>query len=159
MRVTILRLPLTYGPRAKANIAALARALRRGIPLPLAAIENRRSVLGVGNLASALLALLASEGDAQRATTYFVADANAVSTTALVEAMARAMRVRGAAVRLADGRASHRRRMVGPQRDRRAPARHAGGGHRRRSAPAFAWSPPYSLDEGMAQAFGPGAPL
>jgi ribonuclease PH/non-canonical purine NTP pyrophosphatase (RdgB/HAM1 family) len=94
MRATILRLPLTYGPGAKANIAALARALRRGIPLPLSAIENRRSVLGVGNLASALLALVASEGDAQHATTYFVADANAVSTPALVEAMARAMRVR-----------------------------------------------------------------
>jgi len=158
MRATILRLPLTYGPGAKANIAALARALRRGIPLPLSAIENRRSVLGVGNLASALLALVASEGDAQRATTYFVADANAVSTPALVEAMARAMRVRArlfalptSALRIA-GAWSGRSEIVERLLDTLEVDT---GAFRAR----FAWSPPYSLDEGMAQAFGPAAPL
>ena len=158
MRATILRLPLTYGPGAKANVAALARALRRGIPLPLAAIENRRSVLGVGNLAAALLALVASEGDAQRATTYFVADANAVSTKALVEAMARAMRVPArlfavptAALRIAgawSGRSETVERLLDTLEVDTAEFR-----------ARFAWSPPYSLDEGMAQAFGPGAPL
>ena len=158
MRVTILRLPLTYGPRAKANIAALAAAVRRGIPLPLASIDNRRSVLGVGNLASALDALLASEGDARRATTYFVADAQAVSTSALVEAMARAMRVTPrlfalptAALRVAgawSGRSETIERLLDTLEVDT-------GAFRGR----FAWSPPHSLDEGMAQAFGPGAPL
>lgn len=158
MRATILRLPLTYGRGAKANIAALARALRRGIPLPLAAIENRRSVLGVGNLAAALLALVASEDDAQRATTYFVADANAVSTAALVEAMARAMRVPArlfalptAALRIAgawSGRSETVERLLDTLEVDTTEFR-----------VRFAWSPPYSLDEGMAQAFGPGAPL
>jgi UDP-glucose 4-epimerase len=95
LRVTSLRLPLTYGPRAKANFAALVRAVRRGIPLPLAAIRNRRSLLGTGNLCDALIAMLRSGdgGDAGRLTPYFVADAQAVSTPELVRAIARALRV------------------------------------------------------------------
>jgi len=158
MRTTVLRLPLTYGPRAKANVAALARAVRRGVPLPLLGIDNRRSVLGVGNLASALVTLLASEREAQPFTTYFVADAQAVSTPALVEAIARAMRVAPrlfalprSLLRVAgawSGRSETVERLldtleVDPSafRDR------------------FGWSPPLSLDEGMAQAFGHGASL
>ena len=158
LRTTILRLPLTYGPRAKANVAALARAVRRGIPLPLAALHNRRSVLGVGNLASALAALLASEGDERRATTYFIADAQAVSTSALVEAMARAMRVTPrlfalptAALRLA-GAWSGRSETIERLLDTLEVDAGAFGAR-------FAWAPPYSLDEGMTQAFGAGAPL
>ena len=54
LRVTALRLPLTYGPGAKANFAALVRAVRRGVPLPLAGITNRRSLLGTGNFCAAL---------------------------------------------------------------------------------------------------------
>ena len=95
LRVTSLRLPLTYGPRAKANFAALARAVRSGVPLPFAAIDNRRSLLGVGNLGDALATLLASDdADARgRNTPYLLADAQPVSTPELVRAIARALGV------------------------------------------------------------------
>src|SRR5262249_14689177 len=95
LRVAALRLPLCYGRGAKANVAALARAVRRGVPLPLASVRNRRSVLGTGNFADAVLAVLArADGLAQgHVTSYFVADARAVSTAELVRAIARAMRV------------------------------------------------------------------
>ena len=158
MRTTILRLPLTYGPRAKANVAALAGAVRRGIPQPLAGIDNRRSILGVGNLASALVALLSSERDAQPATTYFLADAVAVSTPALVEAMARAMRIPSrlfavprSLLRLAGawgGRSETVERLLDTLE-----VDTAAFGSR------FLWTPPYSLDEGMAHAFGAAASL
>jgi nucleoside-diphosphate-sugar epimerase len=158
MRTTILRLPLTYGPGAKANVAALAAAVRRGMPLPLAGIDNRRSVLGTGNLASALAAVLASGSEAQAAASYFVADARAVSTPELVEAIARAMRVAPRLFRLPTsllrvagawaGRSETVERLLDTlEVDTTA--------FRRR----FAWSPPYSLDEGMTQAFGAGASL
>ena len=43
IEVVILRPPLVYGPRVKANFLALMRAVARGLPLPLASIDNRRS--------------------------------------------------------------------------------------------------------------------
>jgi nucleoside-diphosphate-sugar epimerase len=54
----ILRPPLVYGPRVKANFLALMRAIARGRPLPLASIENRRSLTYVGNLVDAVLRCL-----------------------------------------------------------------------------------------------------
>jgi nucleoside-diphosphate-sugar epimerase len=158
MRATLLRLPLTYGPQPKANVAALARAVRRGVPLPLAGIGNRRSILGVGNLASALAAVLRSDGDPQRAETFFVADALSVSTPMLVEAMARAMRVEPRLFRLPKGVL----RLAGAWSGRSETVERLldtlevdTGAFRSR----FAWSPPHSLDEGMAHAFGGGPSL
>lgn len=158
MRVTVLRLPLTYGPGAKANVAALARAVRGGVPLPLAGVDNRRSVLGVGNLASALEAVLASARDAQACATYFVADAAAVSTPALVEAMARALRVPARLFRLPipllrvaaawSGRSEALERLLDTLEVDTAAFQ-----------ARFGWTAPHSLDEGMAQALGPGASL
>src|SRR6185437_3239984 len=57
---TILRPPLVYGPGAKANVAALLRACRLGLPLPFGAVENRRSLLFLGNLVSAIETVLAA---------------------------------------------------------------------------------------------------
>lgn len=54
----VLRPPLVYGPRVKANFLALMRAIDRGWPLPLASIANRRSLLYVGNLVDAILRCL-----------------------------------------------------------------------------------------------------
>ena len=160
LRVTSLRLPLTYGPRAKANFAALARAVRSGVPLPFAAVDNRRSLLGVGNLGDALATVLASDdADARgRNTPYLLADAQPVSTPELVRAIARAL---GVAPRLfavppsllrfggaCAGRAAAVERLVGSlEADTSA--------FRRR----FAWTPPRTLAEELAAAFAPGAPL
>jgi nucleoside-diphosphate-sugar epimerase len=55
IETAVLRPPLVYGPRVKAKFLALLRAVARGVPLPLASIENRRSVVYVGNLVDAIL--------------------------------------------------------------------------------------------------------
>jgi len=160
LRVTSLRLPLTYGPGAKANFAALSRAVRAGVPLPFAAIDNRRSLLGVGNFGAALAALVASDDahDRGRNTRYLLADAQPVSTPELVRAIAHAL---GVAPRLfafpqallrfggaCAGRAAAVERLVGSlEADTTA--------FRGR----FAWTPPFTLAEELADAFAPGAPL
>ena len=41
---------LVYGPGVRANFLALMRAVARGWPLPLASVDNRRSLIYVGNL-------------------------------------------------------------------------------------------------------------
>jgi UDP-glucose 4-epimerase len=160
LRVAALRLPLCYGPGVKANFAALARAVQRGLPLPLAGVSNRRSVLGTGNLADAAVTLLARAEalEAGRVATYFVADAQAVSTADLVRGIARALRVTPrlwslppGALRLAAaalGRSETMERLLDTLEVDTAAFRSA-----------FDWLPPHSLDEGLAAAFAGHAPL
>ena len=77
LRLAVLRPPLVYGPGVKANFLALMRAISDGWPLPLATIHNRRSLIYVGNLASAVVRCLDAEG------TYLVSDGDALSTAQL----------------------------------------------------------------------------
>jgi UDP-glucose 4-epimerase len=153
LRVTVLRLPLTYGPGAKANFAALVRAVQRGIPMPVARIVNRRSLLSTGNFCDALRTLLASDDaeDRGRATPYFIADAHAVSTPELVQAIARALRVAPRSWRVspgllrigaaAVGRSDTIERLLTTLEVDTAAFR-----------ARFAWSPPQTLEQGLAEA-------
>ncbi len=81
---TILRPVLIYGPGLKGNLAALARLAALPAPLPLAAFANRRSLLGVDNLISAIL--LALQNPATQGETYLVADPQPVSFAEIVTA-------------------------------------------------------------------------
>lgn len=53
-----LRPPLIYGPGAPGNWEKLLRLARSPLPLPFAEVRNRRSYLGIGNLCSAVAAVL-----------------------------------------------------------------------------------------------------
>jgi nucleoside-diphosphate-sugar epimerase len=77
LRLAVLRPPLVYGPGVKANFLSLMRAVARGWPLPLGSVDNRRSLIYVGNLAAAILACLDQQG------TFLVSDGTALSTPAL----------------------------------------------------------------------------
>ncbi|KND60134.1 UDP-glucose 4-epimerase [Candidatus Burkholderia verschuerenii] len=55
MEIVIARPPLVYGPEVRANFLSLMRAIARGMPLPIGAIDARRSMVYVDNLASALV--------------------------------------------------------------------------------------------------------
>ncbi|MBU3980939.1 MAG: NAD-dependent epimerase/dehydratase family protein [Proteobacteria bacterium] len=50
MEVVVLRPPIVYGPGVRANFLRLLKMVKLGIPLPLASIKNRRSLIYVGNL-------------------------------------------------------------------------------------------------------------
>lgn len=58
MRIAAFRPPLCYGPGVKGNFLSLMEAIRAGRLLPIGAIENRRSLIYVDNLAGAILAAL-----------------------------------------------------------------------------------------------------
>ncbi|MBW7963507.1 NAD-dependent epimerase/dehydratase family protein [Bradyrhizobium sp. BR 10261] len=90
MEISVIRPPLVYGAGAKGNFALLARAVRLGLPLPLAAIRNRRAFLAVQNLSSFILRRLAVPDPASNFETFLVADFEQVSTPELVERLARA---------------------------------------------------------------------
>lgn len=86
LETVVLRPPLVYGPGVKANFLALLRWVDRGFPLPLGCIDNRRSLLYLGNLVDALLACCTHPGAAGR--TFLVSDTPPVSTPELVRMMA-----------------------------------------------------------------------
>ena len=89
LETVILRPPLVYGPRVKANFLSLLRAVDRGWPLPLASIRNRRSLVYVGNLVDAIVRCL--EAPQAMGRTYSVSDGVPVSTPELVRAIAKAL--------------------------------------------------------------------
>lgn len=58
LECVVIRPPLVYGPGVKANFLRLMRLVGSGLPLPLASIENRRSLLYIGNLSDLVAACL-----------------------------------------------------------------------------------------------------
>lgn len=78
---TIIRPCLIYGPNPKGNLASLGRAISKGWPLPLAKLHNRRHLLDIRNLCSAIVACLQSPISHQK--TYLLADSESLSTTAI----------------------------------------------------------------------------
>ncbi|MGH8713973.1 MAG: NAD-dependent epimerase/dehydratase family protein, partial [Casimicrobiaceae bacterium] len=87
----VLRLPLTYGPGVKGNFARLLEAVAAERRLPLAGIRNRRTMLYVGNAVSAIEAAVTVP--ALRGETLPVADAESMSTSELIERLARELGV------------------------------------------------------------------
>lgn len=89
LEVVVLRPPLVYGPGAKGNFHRLMQLVRRGWPLPLGAIRNRRSLLYLGNLVNAIR--LCVEHPAAAGQTFLLDDGEAVSTPQLIRSLAFAM--------------------------------------------------------------------
>jgi nucleoside-diphosphate-sugar epimerase len=87
----ILRLPLVYGPGVGGNFLTLLDEIARERTLPLGAIRNRRSVLGLGNLVDAIDAVIDAPVAARGV--HFVADGESVSVPELARAIAAALRV------------------------------------------------------------------
>ena len=85
----VIRPPLVYGPGVKGNFAALVQWVQKGIPLPLACVPNKRSMIAVENLSS-FIALCADRDRSPRAVnqTFLVSDGTPVSTTELLRQIA-----------------------------------------------------------------------
>jgi len=89
MEVTVLRPPLVYGPHVKGNFLSLLKLSQRALPLPIAAINNTRSLISVGNLASAVAVAAVHPNAAGE--TFLVSDGEDVSTPELFRRTAAAL--------------------------------------------------------------------
>ena len=89
MEVVIIRPPLIYGLGVRANFAALLRAVAQGLPLPLGAIDNRRSLLALDNFLDFIAVCLCHPSAANQ--TFLVSDAYDLSTPELIRRMAKVM--------------------------------------------------------------------
>jgi len=86
LEVVIIRPPLVYGPGVRANFLRLMRLVERGLPLPLPNTNNRRSLIGVENLADCLIRCVTHLGAVNH--TFMVSDGQDVSTRELVVRLA-----------------------------------------------------------------------
>lgn len=147
-KLAILRPTFVYGWPATGNFRAVIKAVRKGLPLPLAAIRNRRDMTYVGNLADAARAALEADGIGPEP--YFICDGDPVSTPDLFRraadafgGTARLFPVPACLLKLAGaltGKSAAVDRLTGDFRVDIAPFRRDAG-----------WHPPYKMTDGLAE--------
>lgn len=149
LEVVIVRPPLVYGPGVKANFFRLMRWVYSGLPIPLAGINNRRSMIGVNNLADLLACCATAQAAANQ--TLLVNDGRDLSTPELLRCI---------------GTALHRRaRLVAvPEIAMRAFATLFGFDHEfqrlvgsltvnsQKARQLLSWTPPFSVEDSIGEA-------
>lgn len=85
MDIVIIRPPLVYGANAPGNFGKFAALAKKNFPLPLGAINNKRSLVGIDNLVD-LIALCVNHPKAANQT-FLVSDDYDVSTSYLLKSM------------------------------------------------------------------------
>ena len=89
MEVVIIRPPLVYGPGVKGNFASMIKLVSKCLPLPLGAIHNQRSLVGLDNLVDLIITCIDHPAAANQV--FLAADGQDLSTTGLLRGVARAM--------------------------------------------------------------------
>lgn len=89
LEIVIIRPPLVYGANAPGNFESLVRWVDKGIPLPLGAINNKRSLVGLDNLVDLIMTCL--EHPAATNQVFLAGDGEDLSTSDLLRAVAQAM--------------------------------------------------------------------
>ncbi|MFM0308866.1 SDR family oxidoreductase [Paraburkholderia sp. RL17-383-BIF-A] len=147
LEVVIVRFPLVYGPRVRANFLWLMDAIWKGVPLPLGAIDARRSLVYLDNLADALMHCATDPRAAGQV--FHVADSDTLTVTELARSLgrhlqkpARLLPVPASWLHFAgrvSGRTAQVDRLVGSLRLDTA-----------RIHAVLDWQAPHSTDEGLA---------
>lgn len=148
LEMVILRPPLVYGPGVKANFMRLMEWVWRGVPLPLEKVNNRRSLIYVGNLVDAIIACI--EHPAAAGETFLVSDNEDVSTPELIKRMARALGRPARFFRCPPALLRAGARLTGKQEeaDRLLGSLVVDSSKIRRE---LGWKPPYTMEQGLVE--------
>lgn len=144
----IIRPPLVYGPGAGGNFLKLTKLVARGIPLPLANVRNRRTMVSIWNLTDLVTHVL----DKPAASTQIIlaGDNNSISTAELIRAISKGM---GKGSRLLPfpipvlkllARLAGKKQII----DRLVSSLEVGVGS---DTPPFEWEPSHSAESGIAR--------
>ena len=149
MEVVVIRPPLVYGPQAPGNFGLLMRWLRRGVPLPLGAIHNQRSLVALDNLVDLIVTCITHPAAANQ--TFLVSDGEDVSTTELLRRMGKAMNRSVRLTPIPTGFLEQAAALLG----KRDMAQRLCGSlqvdiHKTRQL--LNWNPPLTLDQGLKKA-------
>ena len=89
MEVVIIRPPLVYGPGVKGNFLTLLKLISKGVPLPLASVKNKRSLVALSNLVDLIRECIVKPCAAGEA--FLVSDDDDLSTAELIKVIAQSM--------------------------------------------------------------------
>lgn len=150
MELVIIRPPLVYGPNAPGNFGSLVNWIVKGIPLPLGAIHNRRSLVCIDNLVDLIVRCVDHPAAANRV--FLAGDGEDLSTTELLRAVGRAMgrpaRLIPVPVTVLQGGAT----LLG----KKAMAQRLLGSLQvdiSQTCELLDWKPPYTVEEGLRRCF------
>jgi UDP-glucose 4-epimerase len=88
LEIVIIRPPLVYGPKVRANFLKLMRLVKSGLPLPLGAIHNSRSFVALDNLVDLIITCLHHPAAINQI--FLVSDGDDLSTPELFQRTAKA---------------------------------------------------------------------
>jgi nucleoside-diphosphate-sugar epimerase len=88
MEVVIIRPSLVYGPGVKANFLRMMRWINDGVPLPLARIDNKRSLVAIDDLVDLIITCIDHPAAANQV--FFAGDGEDLSTTELAKCIGKA---------------------------------------------------------------------
>jgi nucleoside-diphosphate-sugar epimerase len=148
LEVVVVRPPLVYGPGVKGNMLRLLRWVDQGLPLPLGAVRNQRSMVGISNLVDLLVRCI-DHPDAS-GQTFLVSDGHDLSTPQLIrlaaEGMGRPLRLVSVPVAMLKigGFLLARREQIG----RLVNSLQVDSGHVRTK---LGWTPPVSVEDGVRE--------
>jgi nucleoside-diphosphate-sugar epimerase len=148
MKAVIVRSPLVYGPGVRANFLRLLHWVDNEWPLPLAAIENTRSLVSIWNLCDLLVRLI--EHPLAPGRTWLVSDGEDLSTPELIQRIANAMRRRARLVPVPLAVL----RLIGGLTGRGAEIARLCGSlavNIDETCRELGWSPPMKVDEALAR--------
>jgi len=89
MEIVVIRPPLIYGPGVKANFKKMIEWVKKGVPLPLGAVQNKRSLVALDNLVDFIVLCMHHPKAANQI--FLISDGEDVSTTELLQKVAKAM--------------------------------------------------------------------
>lgn len=147
MELVVVRPPLVYGPGVRANFLRLMQGLSRGLPLPLGAMNNRRSLVALENLIDLLVVCLDHPRAANQ--TFLVSDDEDISIADLARKLSRLLGSRAWLIPLPP-----RYLRAGLQLLGRRSAVHRLCGELRvdivKTRTLLNWAPPQRLDQALA---------
>lgn len=148
MEVVVIRPCLVYGPGVRANFLSMLRWLDKGVPLPLGAIHNQRSLLALDNLVD--LIVTCTEHPAAANQTLLAADGKDLSTTALLRRLGDALGTPARLVPVPTAILRAGAALIG----KRAIVERLCGSLQvdiSKTRSVLGWKPPLSVDEGLAR--------
>jgi len=151
MEVVIIRPPLVYGPGVKANFLSMLNWLGRGIPLPLGAIRNQRSLVSIGNLVSLIVTCIDHPAAANQI--FLVSDGEDLSTTQLLRRLSKALGKPARLLPLSEWLLELAASVLGKQ----SVAQRICGSLQvdiSKNSDLLGWTPPVNMDKAMRQTAG-----
>jgi nucleoside-diphosphate-sugar epimerase len=146
LEVVIIRPPLVYGPGVKANFLTMMQWLCKGIPLPLGAIRNQRSLVALPNLVDFIALCLTHPKAANQS--FMVSDQQDVSTTQLLRGLGEALGRPARLLPLPQGLLTASLKMIG----KGGVAQRLCGDLAVDASPAsslLGWKPPLTMQQGL----------